>query len=118
MKLGATFFISIIALLLASVVVEGCLTLKGSGKTQVKGGNSSYYKLRIATNRANVTNATLTVCVVLPPTTQDNNMSNSPLSSSPRTCLSRLPSQKASSMILSPAFPPAAPLLNPTMVPN
>jgi len=59
MKLGGTAFISIIALLL-----EGCLTLKGSGKTQVKGGSSTFFKLRIATDSANVTNATLTVCVV------------------------------------------------------
>jgi len=74
MKLGGTAFISLIALLLASVVVEGCLTLKGSGKTQVKGGNSTFYKLRIATDWENVTNATLTVCALLPPATQDNDI--------------------------------------------
>lgn len=120
MKLGATFLVSLVALLLAPLAVKGCLTLTSSGKTQVRAGKSTHYKIRIAAERKNVTNLALTVSsfrqhphtIACGDSFKHTKSSPPPSSSLPHISPSRSPFQKAYSTIPSPAIPNATLPLN------
>jgi len=60
MKLEGAVFVSILALLVATVVGE-CPDLKPTTKEHVEDGNRTHYKVRIAVGSTKFTNATFTV---------------------------------------------------------
>lgn len=83
MRFSGPSVVSTLALLLAIAGVQGCPTLKASGRKTVVGGRTSFYKLRVATGSTAIVDATVTVRNTRKPDTRQDDSPTRPRHSPP-----------------------------------